>query len=170
MNVALDTMILIWCLRDSKLASPATPNEAKRVRAQALFKDLNEQKARLVIPTVIVSELLYGVPARDRRQFLEFLSSNFFCPPFDLRASLLASEIWEQTRQAPPAESSNRNIIKADAMIVATAKVAGVNVFYSDDAGCRRMASACNLDARDLPSHSENLLTDAEARKGVDRI
>jgi hypothetical protein len=53
-------------------------------------------------------------------------------------------------------------VLKADALIIATAKVYGVRYFFSDDGGARRLAERAGLIPKPLPTHSLNLFPDAD--------
>ena len=150
MICALDTQTLIFAL-DPKGADP----ELRR-RAKLLIDHLEATKAKVIIPTVVVAELLVGVDQADHGRFLAELQSRFLTPPLDLRASALAATLWQQHRALPPAKQVKRTILKADVLIIATAKSAGASRIYSHDAGCRAVASLI-MEAFDLPTHSEKL-------------
>jgi hypothetical protein len=85
---------------------------------------------------------------------------------FDLSASALAAELWIRHRGLSKHEQMQRVPLKLDVMVLATAKTAGARLFYSNDRKCRALAKSIGLDARDLPTHSESLLTQAETMFG----
>jgi hypothetical protein len=48
---------------------------------------------------------------------------------------------------------------------IAVAKVAGASVFYSHDAKSRKLAAQAGMKALDLPTHNEDMFTNAEMKK-----
>ncbi len=164
MSVALDTMVLIWGLRrtNPKAGSVNASVADLQRRSRILIRDLEEKKETIVIPTVEVAELLVPIPSSEHGNFIAKLSERFFCPPFDLRAAAVAADLWQYHRQLPADEQIERRVLKADVLIIATSKVAGVNLFFSHDAKCRKLAEKAGLKGRDLPTHSENLFTNVD--------
>ena len=61
-----------------------------------------------------------------------------------------------------------RATLKADVMIVATAKIAGAAAFYSHETKVRRLADMAVIVGKDLPTHSEDLFIDAESREAAE--
>ena len=56
-------------------------------------------------------------------------------------------------------------MLKADVLIISSAKVGGASSFYSHDDKCRKLASVAGLMARDLPTHSEDLFVNVEMNR-----
>ena len=168
MSVGLDTMTLIWGLTkdNPRRGNQRQANLAEmQVRSLILLDILNEEKQEIVIPTITVAELLVKVPLDKHESFISEIQSRFFCAPFDLRASAVAARLWVQHRELPKAEQIARSVLKADIMIVATAKVAGVTRFFSHERKCRRLAEMVGLQAFDLPVHHPDMHVDNEYRK-----
>ncbi len=136
-----------------------------REESPILFQDLDEAKARIIIPTVSVSELMCPIDPQQHGHFAAIVSQRFHCPPFDLPAAALAARLWQHNRSLPPEEQIQRSILKADVLILATAKTAGARYFFSHDAKCRKLAEFAGMIARDLPTHSQNLFTQAEIKR-----
>lgn len=113
----------------------------------------------------MVAELLVKVELARHGDFIAALQERFFCPPFDLRCSSLAAELWQFHAGLSKADRLERNVLKADVMIIATAKVAGASVFYSHDGRCRKLAEKTRMRAEDLPSHHPDMYRDAEVAK-----
>ena len=166
MIAGIDTMTVAWGFRDPERPGDPADLKEKRRRAQILFAELEAKKATIVVPTIVVAELLIPLPAEAHGNFLAELNKYFFCPPFDLRACGLAAELWVKHRALAKEDQLVRRTLKADTMIVATAKSVGATVFYSHDHKCRRLAQQAGMIAKDLPEHSEDLLTEAEIRHG----
>jgi predicted nucleic acid-binding protein len=159
-SVAVDAMVIIWGMKGAaKKGKPVSTHAAEmQHRAKLLLFKLAEKKETIIIPAVTVAEVLYGLPADTHGTFLATLESRFFCPPFDVRACALAAALWQQHRGLPAGEQMDRTVLKNDVMVVATAKVAGAEAFYSHDRKCRDLAALAGLKAHDLPTHSENYL------------
>jgi predicted nucleic acid-binding protein len=155
-------MVMIWGLR----RGPSRQVSELERRARILLRQLEEEKAAIILPTVVVSELLVPIAPDKHGEFIAELRRRFICPPFDLQAASLAADLWQRHRQLPRPEQAKRSTLKADTLIVATAKVAGAQVFYSHEAKARRLARLAGLDGRDLPTHHENLFIDHEMRAG----
>lgn len=169
MLVAFDSNVLIWLFRDPDVdqrgLKPETIEYQKRAKILAL--NLEQAKAQIVVPTIAIAECLCGTSPKQHGQFiLEFQDRFFHIPTFDLRAAAKSAELWQIHKKLPEAERMERRTLKLDVMIVACAHAAGVGVFYSHDGKCRRMAERAGMVAKDLPTHSEDLLTDAEQRLG----
>ncbi len=105
MTVALDTMTLIWGIQKS--GNPSQSNLVEmQCRAAILIDLLQEDKTTVIIPTVSVAELLIGVAPADHGTFIATLQTNFFCPPFDIRACELAARLFVWSAFARNASNS----------------------------------------------------------------
>ena len=79
-SVCLDNNILIWGIRGI-----STPGQEGMIsRTQALFEDLDASDAHIMVPAVVVSEFLTGVPKAQHQSLLEVLNRRFELPPFDI--------------------------------------------------------------------------------------
>lgn len=155
-RVCLDNNILIWGIR-----GVSTPGQAGMIsRTQALFQDLDESDADIIVPAVVVSEFLAGVPKPQHPGLLEVLNRRFQLPPFDVRTAAVAAGLWrdaaernphlrEVVREAFPGTEKAK--IKADIMILATALVRNADVLYTHDGPLRTIADNL-IEVRDLPS------------------
>ena len=133
-------------------------------RSLILLDLLQERKEKIIVPTVMVSELLLGVEPKFHGDYIAELQRRFFCPPYDLRAAALAAELWLYHRGLPKEEQVQRSVLRADVMIIATAKVSGATEFYSHDGKCRKLATKAGMTALDLPLNHPNMFRDAEIR------
>ena len=159
-DVALDTMTLIYALRET----PLPQKDELRQRARILIRQLTDDKATVIVPTVVVAELLVPIAPEKHGGFIHELRQRFVCPPLDLQAAAFAASLWREHRKLSPKEQIKRTTLKADVLIVATAYLAGARVFYSHDAKCRRLATLAKMEGRDLPTHHENMFVDKEIR------
>ena len=162
--VAIDTNVLIWVTRGvartTRLHDPHT-RELER-RAKILVGQLNDAKATVVVPTIVVAEFL-SVPDVGLRHIFDVFAQQgtFLCPSFDLPASEFAAGMWRKHKTKPrAADPQPRPVLRVDIMIVATAKIAGAQYFYTADSRCRELANLAGMTARDLPEHSDRPLLD----------
>jgi PIN domain len=169
MLVSLDSMILIWMFQDPDVNQEGIEKETRELqqRATILVRKLEDEAADIVVPTPAIAEYLAGINPKHHGALTQLFEEKFFhMPTFDLRAAARAAELWQAHRKLPKAEQMQRRQLKLDVMIIACAQSAGVTFFYSHEPSCRRMATYSGMIAKDLPTHSENLLVDAEIRTG----
>jgi hypothetical protein len=136
-----------------------------RRRSIILFDLFAEKKETVIAPTVAVAEVLLGVDPKDHGNFIAELQNRFVIRPFDLPAMSIAAQLWQSHRQLPKSQQIERAVLKADVMIVATVKAAGVSVFYSHEPKFRKLVQAAGMIPQDLPTHSENLFANEAARR-----
>ena len=168
MTVSIDTMTLIWGVQGfgAKSGNLRQPDlKEKQFRARVLLELLEDRKEEIVIASVVVSEFLIGVPSARHKDFLAAIDKRFRVHPFDLPACALAASLWLQHKKHPPAGQADRTCLKADMLIVATAKLAGSAVFYTNDANCRNLASLANMRAEDLPTKHPEMFRNNDLRK-----
>lgn len=169
MIVALDTMVLIYALQEyePKAKHPSPPHVELQKRAKILLHDLDAAKASVVVPTLVIAEFLTGIEPAKHDQVLAAFQDRFkHLPVFDIKASRKAAELWLSHREIPKKDQIPRRQLKLDTMVIASAWSAGARFFYSHDPKCRKLAVSAGLDARDLPTHSEDLFINAEIMKG----
>ena len=82
---------------------------------------------------------------------------------------VLLQALGRSSGSAQNRDYSSRDILKADALIVASARAANVSCFYSHDENCRALAELTGMKAEDLPVartlEDQYLLTDIKAGK-----
>ncbi len=112
-------------------------------RLEWLFKSLEKEKAKIIVPTPALSEVLIG--AGDAApQYLDIInkSSRFKIVPFGERAAVEAAAAHREainTGNKKEGENSWAKL-KFDRQIVAIAKVEGAERIYSDDADIVRIS------------------------------
>lgn len=154
--VAIDSMTLVWGV--SKKGDPDGIKHAKY-----LFMQLNEEKAQIVIPSVVVAEYITPCSSRrEREEVVAALGERFIIAPFDAKDAIEAADLWncgkrKRERKRPGA----RVRLRADTLIIATAHNHGAQVFYTDDQDCFTMASRI-MQAKHLPTIPPNLFADQE--------
>jgi predicted nucleic acid-binding protein len=149
---ALDTNALIWAMKDE-----CTPGqEDMKRRARLALREIERSKLGIVIPSIALAELVSPMSDRQAGDFIAAAEEQFLIAPFDARAASVAAKLWREHKKFPESEKLKRSILKADALIIASAHCAGAAVFYSHDRACRKLASTL-MDGRDLPDHAEEL-------------
>jgi len=160
--VALDTMAWIWALKPADQAANATERDYCE-RAAGLFAWLDDKQADIVVPAVCVAELLTPLGEREQNRLLATLSARCRPAVFDLRTAAMAATLFRQAaaQRKPAAKSSKskgksapkatpRHVLRADTLIVASARAAGATHFITEDAGCRKVAELAGLIALGL--------------------
>jgi predicted nucleic acid-binding protein len=154
-TVGIDSQILIYAgIVPSKHRNvdPKTAEHLKepRYRARRLLDQILA-KETIVLPMVAITEILVPVPEHKKGAVINVLSKRFICPPFEMQAAVIASDLWRRYKELPADEQyGDRDVMRADTMIVATAKAVGATAFYSHDRKCRAMA-ALVMEARKIP-------------------
>lgn len=164
----IDAMILVYAgIVPSK--NTDSPTAELHVRAKRLFDKFSREETTIILPTIAISEILIPVPPSETGLLIQALSEQFVCPTFDLQSATIAANIWATHKKLPRDQQyKNRHILKADAMIIASAHAAGATVFYSNDAECRRLASIV-MTAEGLPDKPEvleDLFIESDIRAG----
>jgi len=129
--------------------------EELSLRAKVLLH--TKKSEMIVLPTIAMSEVLVPVPQSKRGLLAAKLSDRFLFAPFDMRAAVIAAELWTQHKKLPTdLQYKKRHVLKSDVMIIATAKSAGATEFYTHDKKCLALAqlimTSCDLPERD-PEH-----------------
>ena len=153
--IAIDSMVLIYAgIVPVTGKPPSNDRNELSVRAKLLFHIHRHQQ--FILPTVAISEILIPVPTSQRPVLLAKLSELFICPSFDLPAATIASELWQQHKKLPnDLQYKKRPLLRADVMILASAKVAGATKFYTHDKKLLGLAKLI-MPAFDLPKDDPN--------------
>jgi predicted nucleic acid-binding protein len=149
-------MTLVWGIRKK--------GQADKVRhAKNLFALLNKEEAQIIIPSVVVVEFI--IPFKNQKKREEVIAQmrqRFIIAPFDARGAALAAELWWHGRNKRQMRKHGARVcLKADALIIATAKAHGAHVFYTDDDDCFTMASKV-MEAKRLPDIPPDLFAYAD--------
>lgn len=144
---ALDTMAWIWALKPTGQAK----NEAERVnceRAASLFTWLENQQAQIIIPAICAAELLTPLEEPEQNKMLALIAGRCRPAMFDLSSAALAAHLQRLAladREKQPANKPARHILRADTLIVASAKTAGATHFFTEDRRCKSIAVNAGL-------------------------
>jgi hypothetical protein len=129
-----------------------------RVRAKLLFERLDPEKDTVIVPMVVLSEILVPLSEAERLAVVGKLLEIFTICPFDLPAAMIAADLVAQHNKLPADQQYNeRQVMRADTMVVASAKASGATDFYCHDKKCRGLA-ALVMTAHDLPTGGETML------------
>jgi hypothetical protein len=151
--VVLDATMLMVLFRPD--AGGPTDSKGKPVsdakeRVEYFVKQLEEARAKIIIPTPALSEILVRAGAQASQDIIEEInrSAVFRIESFDTRAAI---EVAALTRTAI-AEGDKKarstapwDKVKYDRQIVAIAKVAEATAIYSDDKGIRSIAKSVDI-------------------------
>jgi hypothetical protein len=144
--VAFDASILIYVIDDEAKppADPATgmPVSQCQERVTHLLESLQQQNAKIVIPTPALAEVLVR-GAKGGPEFLRILSTSkhFRIAPFDERAAVeFAARQAERLAASARAPAATRAKAKFDDQIAAIAAVEGATTIYSDDEDIAKLA------------------------------
>jgi predicted nucleic acid-binding protein len=156
--VGIDTQSLVWAVRRQGTASELD-------RAKWLFEELQIAKAQVLIPTIVVAEYLVPADKKTHASIIEAINRRFLIKPFDVECASLAAELFKVGKPMRQAGVPfGREVLRADTLIIATAKVHKAKVFYTDDKDCRELAATV-LDARPLPVNSPHLFAPSKPDK-----
>jgi predicted nucleic acid-binding protein len=129
-------------------------------RARLLLANIKEDGHQIVVPTIVVGEWLTGIDRAKHGSFVEALKASFVLAPFDEPAAAKAAQLWQDAADVPKEEKPSRALLKADAMIIATAYSAGARLFYSHELKVRKLATLVGMEGRDLPTAGKNLFAE----------
>ncbi len=146
--ICFDTQIVIWAVKKE-----ATPGQEDMIlKAEILLNMCNENKSEIIIPSIVIAELLSGLPPDRHSFFIKVIEKNFSIPPFDLHAAAVYAKIWRNSKELRKEEKergAKREEMKADSMIVAIAKARGAICIYSEDPRLRKFAEGY-IEAKSL--------------------
>jgi hypothetical protein len=153
--VAVDSMTLVWGLRRE---GP----QQECLNAQWLFSQFTARQTQVIVSTVALSEYLTAIDPTLHEAVVEKMEERFIFYPFTKDCASLAAALFQTGQQM-----RNKNVpgaratLRADAMIVASAKVHGAGCIFSHDRDCRDLANTITQDfGRDLPEAEVNLYGD----------
>ncbi|HWB85308.1 MAG TPA: hypothetical protein VG675_14290 [Bryobacteraceae bacterium] len=149
MKVAIDASVLIFIFNPK---APASVDRASE-RVSGLVETLSRKKAKIIIPTPALAEIMMA--GRAISEYIEGVRqfSCFQVRAFDERAAIelaarLGNHQKKNRRRFKKVAAWNK--IKFDRQIVAVAKSQGAQAVYSDDIHVRKFALECGMDAHKL--------------------
>jgi predicted nucleic acid-binding protein len=160
-------MVMVWGMdsaRHPKKTDETKIEESIR-RSKYLLRELSDPEIHVVVPMICVAEVIAPLPDAKRGEFIAELQERFVLQPFDTRAAAIAAKLRELSASAGKDTQYGRLVLKADTLIVASAKSAGATVFYTNDVNCRKLANII-MEGKDLPTIAPDLFIDSEIREG----
>ncbi len=150
-RVAFDTSFLLLLL-DANAAGPIDPSTSKQLegskdRVELLIQNLSSSKAKAIIPTPVLAEVLVEAGS-TAPNYLHVISSSsaMQIANFDVRCAVELAEleraIWGPPRPTP---QSSRQKVKVDRQIVSVAKVYGATILYTDDHDMLSLAKGAGI-------------------------
>jgi len=143
--VCLDTHILIWGIKGE-----STPGQEPMIdKAKNFLHWLDETKTKVMIPTIVISELLLPVPLAEHSAFLQVMQGKFIVAPFDILGAQALARVWQDKKGDGTIEQLKldprltRAQMRADCQIVATALVNRADCIYTYDVNIDKFA--CGL-------------------------
>ncbi len=158
MIVCLDSMICVWAIKKQ-----ANDNQKHHLdNAEYLLELIDENKWKVIIPTVVIAEILMVEPEEKYQEYLETINKSFIVAEFDVRAATKYSQILNKNlpdlKKIAKEEGVSRDKMKVDHLILACALVNGAKVIYTHDEKLSRFSEGL-IVARSLPSRpTPNLL------------
>lgn len=153
MIVGIDSMVIIY----AGLAPVIAENRDNpdfvllKRRAISLIDRILQDNHQLAISTISIAEILQRVPVNQHPSLTQEFAKRFICAEFDIRAAANAAKICRENEQLIESlKSSDRKVVKADAMIIAPIHGVGAKKFYTHDKRCRNMATSL-IEALDIP-------------------
>jgi predicted nucleic acid-binding protein len=133
--IAVDSMVLVWGIRE---VGP----EEKCKNAKYLFEQFTKRKTQVIVPAVALSEYLTAIAVAAHDNVIEQMKKRFLLMPFSPECAALAASLF-QTGQQMRAKgvAGGRAVLRADTMIIATAKTFGAGTLYTADEECAALAS-----------------------------
>lgn len=150
MICCIDANIFIWGIK--KQASPGQEEMLKR--AEYLFQWMDDNKHRVMIPSIVVAEILAPESLEKQTVILDLINKNFMTPEFDLRAAskyahMLMNKI-EELKKVAQKENIELQKMKTDHLIIACAVANGANCIYTHDIGLKTFGQKY-IEIKELP-------------------
>jgi hypothetical protein len=161
--VAIDSTFLLVVLHPTapipKDPSTGKPWEKGRERVEYLIERLSDEKATVIIPTPVLSEVFVRAGPKAINDYLAGIRSTrcFRIGPFDQKAAVEVAMMTDAALAAGRKRGASTGPwqkVKIDRQIVAIAKAEGADLIYSSDKDIRNLAIAERLNVEgfgDLP-------------------
>ena len=101
-----------------------------------ILSHLTKQNASVAIDTIVLSEYLAGLnDSIDKNAVVERFAKQFRVHTFDASTAIVCAELFRMLKSKGmiPKQKSDRQVTKADIMIMASAIVSGVDEFLFED-------------------------------------
>jgi predicted nucleic acid-binding protein len=132
MNVCIDTCALIYAL-NTESKKPDISGKPENQRALKAIESAQAHKATLVIPTVVLSEVLYGFEEEDEPEMLKTLRRAALIPEFDIKTALIAGRIGARLRGLKRPKGVSGPAFRVDILVAAAAIASGARFLITYD-------------------------------------
>lgn len=143
MRVCIDTHILIWGVQ--KVANSSQANKIQQ--SERFIQWLEENGHDIAVPAPALAEFLTGLTDDKANVIQGICIKRFKIMPFDTAAASKYAEIYQGKKSVIP---NNRNLLKADCMIIAVAVTINADCIYSDDEDLKKVAEGF-IEVRPVP-------------------
>ena len=152
--ICFDTAPLIWGIQ----GKANKEQEYLVSRTNSYIRHLSKEKTKIILPAPVIAEYLVGFSAEEQKIQEEILQKYFIIVSFDYKAARLASELEraKSPRDIQAEFGIDRQNVKTDVQIVATAIVFGAHAIVSHDDHMKVIAGD-RIKIIDVPSISEQL-------------
>lgn len=134
----LDTSILSYWIKPLEKLEEDQKEKAHRVKE--FIK--TQSREDLIIPAPVLAEALTGYIQEEKPLIFERIKRQFRIVPFDFKCAFKASEIFdERYSEIKKKQPNNKQKIKVDFQIIATAKANNAEILYTEDKGMLGTAS-----------------------------
>ncbi|MGB2926683.1 MAG: type II toxin-antitoxin system VapC family toxin [Limnothrix sp.] len=163
MNViCLDTNILVWGVQKQSSSN----RKDKIPQAKQLIATLQANKNSVIIPTVVLAELLMGCQQIYKSKVLNDLEHFSKIVPFDAAAAYIYSELSDEKWGVRQELKIQREKMKFDMMVVATAISQKAECIYAGDDDIFKIVEGSNvassLQVRPMPPYQPSLFDYAQ--------
>lgn len=150
MTICIDSQIIVWGIKKQS----SIGQEDMVLKAEAFFRWIDDSKHDVIIPTIVVAEVIAKEPTEIRASYLEILNKSFIITNFDTRAALKYADLlygrFKEVKDVAAEIGVERQRMKADHMIIATAIANGANRIYSYDSGIKSFSTGF-IDVQEFP-------------------
>jgi len=117
-----------------------------------MLEYLYEQRAKIIIPTIVFSEMLIPLDAIERRKLEARIMKRFQLAPFDVVVAAKHADVWHPSRVKvifPEYKNDDGESIKhklrTDSMVVATGLAQNADAIISEDNDFRKLSQGLIL-------------------------
>lgn len=169
--LCLDTNVLIWGIKGE--CSPGQEEMIDKAKVYIQWIDANGVK--VIIPSVVVSELLVPVPGEAHGEIIEALSENFMMADFDMAAASKCALVWKANKDRKTidnmiaAKTASRQEIKFDCQIIGIAVSQKSTAIISHDGNLAKLAEGI-IPVHEIPTIPTQLalsLPEPERQNGI---
>src|SRR5262249_16442664 len=115
-----------------------------------LLRKLDDESKRIMLPTLVVAEYLQGTPVAYQLSEFAVLAQQFAVLSYDAACARMTGQVWNRENWGI-IEDGNRQWLKVDVGIVATAIIHGAECIYTGDRAAFERIAGGRIQIRDIP-------------------